>query len=146
MSLFKHILVALDLSEQSSAVLNKANTIAQQNKAKITVVHVVEPIIEPVNYAYDGNISVDLIPLQDEVENSAKKKLNELATPLGILNTSQIVPFGRPADEVHRVAKENNCDLIIVGSHGRHGLGLLLGSTANAVLHGATCDVLAVRV
>ena len=40
----------------------------------------------------------------------------------------------------------NGADLIVVGSHGRHGLALLLGSTANGVLHGATCDVLAVRV
>jgi universal stress protein A len=37
-------------------------------------------------------------------------------------------------------------DLVVVGSHGRHGLSLLLGSTANGVLHGAGCDVLAVRV
>jgi len=44
------------------------------------------------------------------------------------------------------VADEQGADLIIVGSHGRHGLALLLGSTANGVLHGAACDVLAVRV
>jgi len=42
--------------------------------------------------------------------------------------------------------KKHNTDLVIVGSHGRHGVRLLLGSTANAVLHGAECDVLAVRV
>ena len=48
--------------------------------------------------------------------------------------------------EVHRVAIERNSDLIIVGSHGRHGLALFLGSTSNGILHGATCDVLAVRV
>ncbi len=37
-------------------------------------------------------------------------------------------------------------DLIIIGTHGQHGIALLLGSTANAVLHGVSCDVLAVRV
>ena len=42
--------------------------------------------------------------------------------------------------------KELETDLIVVGSHGRYGLALLMGSTANGVLHGATCDVLAVRV
>ena len=42
--------------------------------------------------------------------------------------------------------KRKGADVIVVGSHGRHGLALLLGSTANGVLHGATCDVLAVRV
>lgn len=47
---------------------------------------------------------------------------------------------------MHRLAKEQRCDLIVVGSHGRHGLALLLGSTANDILHGAPCDVLAVRL
>ena len=46
----------------------------------------------------------------------------------------------------YRVAEEQSCDLIVVGSHGRHGLALLLGSTANDVLHGAPCDVIAVRL
>ena len=44
------------------------------------------------------------------------------------------------------MAKDIGADLIVVGSHGRYGLALLMGSTANGVLHGATCDVLAVRV
>jgi universal stress protein A len=44
------------------------------------------------------------------------------------------------------MAKEEDVDLIIVGSHGRHGLALIFGSTSNSVLHGAPCDVLAVRI
>ncbi|MCV6604433.1 MAG: universal stress protein, partial [Porticoccaceae bacterium] len=52
----------------------------------------------------------------------------------------------QPAHELHRYAEENQVDLIVVGSHGRHGLALLLGSTANGVIHGAGCDVLAVRI
>ena len=46
--------------------------------------------------------------------------------------------YGQPRQEIHRLAEEQGCDLIVVGSHGRHGLALLLGSTAN--------DVLAVRL
>jgi len=44
------------------------------------------------------------------------------------------------------LAKEQGCDLIVVGSHGRHGLALLLGSTANDVLHARRRDVLAVKL
>jgi universal stress protein A len=44
------------------------------------------------------------------------------------------------------MAVERGADLIVIGSHGRHGLQLLLGSTANGVLHLSECDVLAVRV
>jgi universal stress protein A len=47
---------------------------------------------------------------------------------------------------MRRMAKEEDVDLIIVGSHGRHGLALIFGSTSNSVLHGAPCDVLAVRI
>ncbi|BBI51861.1 hypothetical protein HORIV_42820 [Vreelandella olivaria] len=53
---------------------------------------------------------------------------------------------GMPDTEIHRFAEEHDVDLIVVGSHGRHGFALLLGSTSTGVLHGAQCDVLAVRV
>jgi universal stress protein A len=56
------------------------------------------------------------------------------------------VALGAPAHEIRAAAEEVGADLIVLGTHGRHGLGLLLGSTANGVLHGATSDVLAVRV
>jgi universal stress protein A len=65
---------------------------------------------------------------------------------LQIPEDHQHLIFGRPEAEIHRVAEELEADLIVVGSHGRHGLALLLGSTANGVLHGAKTDVLAVRV
>ena len=54
-------------------------------------------------------------------------------------------PFG-PLGLVASLAEELKADLIVVGSHGRHGLALIMGSTANGVLHGAKRDVLAVRV
>ena len=56
------------------------------------------------------------------------------------------VVLGKPEVEIHATAKELGTDLIVVGSHGRHGFALLMGSTANGVMHGAHCDVLAVRV
>lgn len=59
---------------------------------------------------------------------------------------SSATVYGQPRQEIHRLAAEQACDLIVVGSHGRHGLALLLGSTANDVLHGAPCDVLAVHL
>jgi universal stress protein A len=65
---------------------------------------------------------------------------------LNVPESRQHLIFGRPESEIQRTADEFGADVIVVGSHGRHGLALLLGSTANGVLHGATCDVLAVRV
>ena len=53
---------------------------------------------------------------------------------------------GTPSREIHNFAEENGTDLIVLGTHGQKGVQLLLGATANSVLHGAACDVLAVRV
>jgi len=76
----------------------------------------------------------------------AKKRLTKLAEKLAVTEDRLWLEMGSPKTEIIRVAEENKVDLIVVGSHGRHGLALLLGSTANGVLHHATCDVLAVRL
>ncbi|MEH6503143.1 MAG: universal stress protein [Cycloclasticus sp.] len=145
MSHYQHILVALDLSENTDQVLSKASLLAQQNNARLSVVHVIEPIMEPVDYTFGSPASVTLLSIQEEIQETAETKLSKLMTPEDVLPADQYIVYGRPADQVHQLAKDKNCDLIVIGSHGRHGLALLLGSTANAVLHGASCDVLAVR-
>jgi len=76
----------------------------------------------------------------------AKLRLAKLAEKLAVTEDRLWLEMGSPKSEIIRVAEENKVDLIVVGSHGRHGLGLLLGSTANGVLHHAACDVLAVRL
>jgi universal stress protein A len=76
----------------------------------------------------------------------AKTRLAKLAEKLYVPKDRLWLEMGSPKIEIIRVAKENKVDLIVVGSHGRHGLALILGSTANGVLHHANCDVLAVRL
>jgi universal stress protein A len=75
-----------------------------------------------------------------------KKKLKALGQHLAIDDDNQWLVWGIPDQEIVQVAKQEQIDLIVLGSHGRHGLALLLGSTANSVLHHANCDVLAVRL
>jgi universal stress protein A len=81
-----------------------------------------------------------------QLEEQAKQRLSTLAEQLNVPEEAQHIVLGQPANEMRRMAKEQNVDLIIVGSHGRHGLALIFGSTSNSVLHGAPCDVLAVRI
>jgi len=145
MSPYQHILVAIDLSENSAQVLQKAQLIAQQNNAALSILYVIEPIADAANYAFDSTISIDYLPIQQDIEASSNEKISALTSSLALLEKKQYVEIGRPADTIHQFCDEHNCDLIIIGSHGRHGISLLLGSTANAVLHGAKCDVLAVR-
>ncbi|WP_105104000.1 universal stress protein [Microbulbifer pacificus] len=142
MSGYNNILVGLDLSEESSQVLDRAAQIAAQSSARLSLAH----IIEPLTFAYGGDIPMDLSEVQEQLQNQAKEQLRRAAASLNIPADRQHVVLGQPATEIHRLAEESGCDLIVIGSHGRHGLALLLGSTANGVLHGAGCDVLAVRV
>jgi universal stress protein A len=142
MSHYNRILVAIDLSEESGVVLEKAKLLAEQNQAELNLIHVVEI----VSYAYGGEIPVDIADIQTQIENHAESKLSSLATSLGYPVNKAIVATGNTGSEIHAVSKDLKTDLIVIGSHGRHGLSLLLGSTSNGVLHGAECDILAVRL
>ena len=142
MSAYQRILLAVDLTEESKQVAISGTGLATAFGAELHVIHV----IEPLSLAYGGDIPMDLSSVQEQIHEQAKSHLAEFANGLGVPPDRQYLIFGRPESEIHRVAESQNMDLIIVGSHGRHGLALLLGSTANGVLHGASCDVLAVRV
>ncbi|HSG88831.1 MAG TPA: universal stress protein [Pseudomonadales bacterium] len=142
MTAYRHLLLAVDLTEESAPVADKARALAEAFGATLSIVHV----IEPLSLAYGGDIPMDLSSVQDQIHEQAKAHLGEFARGLDVPEERQYLIFGRPESEIHRVAKCKEIDLVVVGSHGRHGLALLLGSTANGVLHGATCDVLAVRV
>ena len=142
MAEYTHILAAVDLTEESRLVAKRACALRASSGAKLSCLHV----IEPLSLAYGGDIPMDLSTIQEQIQDTAKIHLAEFAKSLSIPEEDQHLIFGRPETEIHSLANQINADLIVVGSHGRHGLALLLGSTANGVLHGAPCDVLAVRV
>ncbi len=142
MSNYKHILLAVDLGGETSQVASRATALRDTLGVTLSIVHV----IEPLSFAYGGDIPMDFSGIQDEIQKQAKNQLAELCDPCGIPEQNRHLVIGRPESEIHRLADELGADVIVVGSHGRHGLALLMGSTANGVLHGAKCDVLAVRV
>ena len=86
------------------------------------------------------------IDLEEQLLADAKESLTKLAAKFGIPPSQQVIEVGSPKVVILDHAAKVNADLIVVGSHGRHGFSLLLGSTANAVLHHAHCDVLAVCI
>ena len=139
---FKHILIAVDLTEDARSVAQKACALRTVFNATLSCTHV----IEPLSLAYGGDVPMDLSTIQDQLQETAKIQLDEFAEGLDIPSENRHLVYGRPETEIHSLAEELEVDLIVVGSHGRHGLALLLGSTANGVLQGSPCDVLAVRV
>ncbi len=142
MSNYNTILLATDLSDEAKQVADKAATLAKNNNTSLHMVHV----IEPLSFAYGGDIPMDFSGIQDEIQKQAESQMAAFASEYNIGSEGQHIIVGRAENEIHSLAKELGAELIVVGSHGRHGIALLLGSTANGILHGAKCDVLAIRV
>ncbi|MCE2424332.1 MAG: universal stress protein [Pseudomonadales bacterium] len=124
---YEKILVAVDLGDESFQVMEEANRVAEHCGAELAVCNVTQ---------------ADYDPLLDE----AAERLAHLAESYGIDEENMFEVAGSVAHRVHALGTDIGADLIVVGTHGKHGLQLLTGSTANAVLHGARCDVLAVRM
>jgi len=144
MSKYQHILLAVDFFEHDDVVIARAQDLAVTYQAKLSIIHIVDslPIVDA---GYGGELPYQ-VDLANELMEIAKAKLIKLAEKLGVAEDSVWLEMGSAKLEIIRVAEEQNVDLIVVGSHGRHGLALLLGSTANSILHHAKCDVLAVRL
>jgi len=141
---YKHILLAVDFFENDNIVLNRAKELAERYQARLSIIHVLDSMpITDAGYGLELPFNFDLAA---ELMAAAKSKLINAAERLNIGENERWLETGSPKQEIIRIASENNVDLIVVGSHGRHGLALLLGSTANSVLHHAQCDVLAVRL
>jgi universal stress protein A len=138
--MYKRVMFATDFDEVGIKAAHKAKKIADENGADLLLVHVVEPI--PA-YAYPG--FAGFAEVEVSIREQAEKELADLAKKLGVDDRHCLIEFGSTKNEILRVAQEKKIDLIVTGSHGKHGLALLLGSTANAILHGAECDVLIVR-
>lgn len=143
MAAYKHILLAVDFSDATGPLLVRAGALRKLCSADLSMVHVIEPIV--IDPSYDVFPAIPL-GLEQEAVEKAQQQLTRLGAPLGVPAERCHVLLGSTKTEVLRCASEQGVDLIVVGSHGRHGVAILLGSTANAILHGAPCDVLAVRI
>ncbi|MBA4143137.1 MAG: universal stress protein [Nitrosospira sp.] len=144
MNLYQHILLAVDFSEHGDYVVRKARRLAGIFRAKLSIIHVLDNIPLP-DTPYGAVIPLDEGSGDDLLE-AEKSKLKQIGDELGVSPTHTWMVWGVPGTEIVRIARQENIDLIILGSHGRRGLALLLGSTASSVLHHAGCDVMAVRL
>lgn len=138
--MYKQILFATDLTEETEYLIDKVRTIRGYTGAKLSVIHVVEPL-PGYSYAYLG-----IEDIEGQLIDEAKQSIEKLGEKLSVTKADMYVEVGPTKTKILKIADDISADLIICGSHGRHGLSLLLGSTANAILHGAKCDVLTVRL
>ena len=143
---YKDILVAVDTTDEAEDVIRAAREIAEEQNSKISAVTVIRPMADFYVNLYSTLEDSANIGIESRAAKSATAWLSDLLKRYDIDAGAGNVIIGTPAAEVRQLAEKIDADLIVLGTHGRHGLGLLLGSTANAVLHGAPCDVLAVKV
>jgi universal stress protein A len=140
--MYKNILLAVDLQPAyDEYTAQKAVNMAREINAQLNIIHCVEPI-----HAYGATQGYQVIlDVEQQAEHDAAKLLSQLADKLNIPERNRFVIVGNPQDMILEKAKQINADLIIVGGHGRHGLSVIFGTTADGIIHHAYCDVLAIR-
>jgi universal stress protein A len=139
---YKKILVLLDLSDDSEQVAAAGRDLAAKFGASMVILHVVEYVaVEPM-----GESLMPTVQIEGELLERARDKLKVLVARLGLEHAAARVETGNTKAEILRVATEESVDLIVLGSHERHGLAILLNFTEDTVLHAARCDVLAIRL
>ena len=142
---YRRILLAVDLTDDTPPIAERARALADHDHATLELLHVVEPLPLMVPDAPEV-MPPTMLQTQDELVRGTTRQLVELAAKLGLHKDRATVLVGNTKTEIVRVARERGCDLIVLGSRERHGLSLLVDFTEDAVLHKAPCDVLAVRV
>ncbi len=141
MGVYRRVLLVVDLTEDSLAIGRKAQALAATLDAEVELLHVVEFVpVEPM-----GETLMPSVQMQEELLQSARVRLAALAADLGLAGATCRVETGNVKAEILRAARERHADLIVLGSRERHGLSILVNLTEDTVLHGAPCDVLAMR-
>jgi universal stress protein A len=142
MSAYSRILAAIDLTDDSRAVAERACELSRAGAGTVRLLHVVEFVpIEPMSDSLMPVMQID-----DQLIARAQKQIRALAQELGLSPDAGSVEAGSAKAEILRYAREQRCDLIVLGCRERHGLSILIHRTEDTVLHGAPCDVLAVRM
>lgn len=139
---YRRILVAIDCSDESAQVLSRAAGVLSGNDGELHLIHVIEPLA----LAYGADVPMDVTDLQSGLMKQARDTADTYAGRYQIPADNVHVELGSIEKTILDQADKLDADLIVVGSHTRSGLALLLGSTARGLVPGAHCDVLAVKV
>ena len=143
---YNKILVAVDTTDEAEDVIKAARELADEKNSAISIITVIRPMTDFYVNLYSTLEDKAKGGIDSQAVERATAWLSDLVKRYRIDESAVNVVIGTPALEIRRLAETLDFELIVLGTHGRHGLGLMLGSTANAVLHGAPCDVLAVKI
>jgi nucleotide-binding universal stress UspA family protein len=135
----KTILHPTDFSERAAFAFRLACSLARDYGAQLVVLHVAEP---PMAFAGEG---VLMLPTAVDMQQ-LRERLQQLRSLDPKIQVDHLLVEGVAATEILRVAEETKCDVIVIGTHGRTGLGrLLMGSVAEQVVRRAPCPVVTAK-
>jgi nucleotide-binding universal stress UspA family protein len=136
----RNILHPTDFSEQSRGAFDMACVLAKACGAKLTVLHVVQPMVSV------GEMGAVPMPVPPEMEAAVREQLMQVRPADSGVAVEHLLADGDAVFEILEAAREKKADLIVMGTHGRTGLGrLLMGSVAEMVVRKAPCAVLTVK-
>lgn len=143
MSLYRHILAAVELDDNGSQLLTRARELAELMNARLSVVHVVEYVTLDTGEA----LIATPVDLTQQMVAAAQKQVYALCERAGVPAESAQVLSGPIAGEILKTAQELGVDLIAVGHQPRRGfLASLFNHTEESVVSKAPCDVLAFKL
>lgn len=141
----ERILIPVDFSEYSKMALDYSIEFSKKFNSELILIYVIEPIVYPSDFGL-GQIPINQVDfeIQSRAESELKKLIEEKVP--SELKASYVVKTGKPFLEIISAAKEYDCDLIIIATHGHTGIEhILFGSTAEKVVRKSPVPVLTVR-
>lgn len=138
---YHHILYSTDLGPHEKLVRSRLKAICAENNVKLSIVHVVESM--PVFMDMSGYLNT--AEIIERMQTEAVAAIKKISKDLEIAENHQHIIVGSPKTTIVELAAKIKADLIVIGAHNHHLLDNLIGSTTDAVIRSAHCDVLAVR-
>lgn len=143
----QNILVGTDFSQASRAALDYARALARTFRARLHILHVVEPALAGT-FDIDGRLT-PLPELQFALENSERERLEHMISEddrVSLRAVTAVRTLDTPAHAIIEYASTHHIDMIVVGTHGRRGVAyLVVGSVAEQVVRSAHCPVVTIR-
>jgi nucleotide-binding universal stress UspA family protein len=143
----KKILAPVDFSKFSIDALRAALDISEIRGAEVTALHVTEEPSKPDTYGHSTVLHTNWQMIRERVFEESRAELETLTSEAGASQDVKLETImGDPTNEILRIAKDGNFDLIVMSTHGRTGLNrLLMGSVAERVIRHAPCPVFVIR-
>lgn len=140
MQTLRTILHPTDFSDLAANAFHAAFALARAHCARLILLYVRQP-----QEVIQGEFGMSH-PESEEADTDILDRLGELLPEGSPVQVERLVAHGMAAEAIVQVAKEKHCDLIVLGTHGRKGLGrLFYGNVADSVTYSAPCPVLALR-